>query len=305
VTCSEYLLKRWLAFWQNRRPHVLLSRAGGLSRSPDKLDPSILNRCESFVRSKTYYDIEALDRACAGVDAIICAYSGTPELHLGGQLLLLRAAERAGVKRYLAASHNNNWQKVAMGDVPVYDPTRMFHIQAALTSTIKPLHIFSGTFLDVLFGGEGQGDFTPDVGGVWDPKTKELHIWGTGDEKWSFTTEEDGGKWAVELVVSENAEEGGFVSLSSMECSLNEIREVYEEIRGTKVKVVKRGSVEDLERKVQEKKAGASHWSDWMRFSFVLCCIKGTWALDRQLIPGFQPSPPESLKAWLEKHPHD
>jgi hypothetical protein len=138
----------------------------GLSRSPDKLDSAISDKCESLVRSSSYGDVESLDRACTGVDAIICAYSGTPELHLDGQLPLIRAAERAGIRRYLSASHNNDWRKVNMGHMPVYDSVRMFHIQVALTSTIRPLHIFSGTFLDVLFGGPGQGEFTPDIGGV-------------------------------------------------------------------------------------------------------------------------------------------
>lgn len=70
----------------------------GLGRSPDKLDPEIHARLESFVESKAYHDVSALDQACQGVDAVICAYGGMPELALDGQLLLLRAAERAGIK---------------------------------------------------------------------------------------------------------------------------------------------------------------------------------------------------------------
>ena len=88
----------------------------GLSRSPEKLDSNITARLESFVNSQTYYDVPALDAACAGVDAIICAYSGLPMLHLDGQLLLLRAAERAGVKIFFAASFNNDWRKLKLGD---------------------------------------------------------------------------------------------------------------------------------------------------------------------------------------------
>ena len=53
---------------------------------------------ESFVESKAYYDVPALEQAVRDVDAVICAYGGLPELALDGQLLLLRAAERAGVK---------------------------------------------------------------------------------------------------------------------------------------------------------------------------------------------------------------
>ena len=70
----------------------------GLGRSPNKLDQTLAAQLESFVTSTTYYDIPALEKAVRNVDAVVCAYSGIPEMALDGQLLLLRAAERAGVK---------------------------------------------------------------------------------------------------------------------------------------------------------------------------------------------------------------
>jgi hypothetical protein len=63
-----------------------------------KLDQAIYLRLEMFVESNNYYDTSALEQACQGVDAVICAYGGLPELALDGQLLLLRACERAGIK---------------------------------------------------------------------------------------------------------------------------------------------------------------------------------------------------------------
>src|SRR5690349_11238420 len=54
----------------------------GLGRSPSKLPSSLSTQLESFIQSTAYHDIPALDKACTGVDAVICAYSGTPELLL-------------------------------------------------------------------------------------------------------------------------------------------------------------------------------------------------------------------------------
>jgi uncharacterized protein YbjT (DUF2867 family) len=70
----------------------------GSGRTPDKLDKDLTGRLESFVRTESIYDISALDRAVAGVEAVISAVAPVPEVILEGQLLLLRAAERAGVK---------------------------------------------------------------------------------------------------------------------------------------------------------------------------------------------------------------
>lgn len=70
----------------------------GIGRDPNKLPTELREKLEGFVTSSGIYDIDALDRAVAGVDAIICAYGFEPEVLVEGQLLLLRAAERAGVK---------------------------------------------------------------------------------------------------------------------------------------------------------------------------------------------------------------
>lgn len=68
-----------------------------LARNSLKLPAERLEKLEAFVYSISYYDIDALDHACAGVDAVIFAYTGIPELQLKAQLLLLRAAERAHI----------------------------------------------------------------------------------------------------------------------------------------------------------------------------------------------------------------
>ena len=70
----------------------------GLARNPERLSQAITAGLESFVKWKDVYDIEALDKAVKGVDAIISAAHPTPTAIVDGQILLLRAAERAGVK---------------------------------------------------------------------------------------------------------------------------------------------------------------------------------------------------------------
>ena len=70
----------------------------GLGRSPDKLSKDIASQLESFVQTNDVFDTVALDKATRGADAVVCALSPAPELVVGGQLALLLAAERAGVK---------------------------------------------------------------------------------------------------------------------------------------------------------------------------------------------------------------
>jgi hypothetical protein len=252
----------------------------GLGRNPSKLPAATSAELEDFVTSSSYYDIAALDRAVAGVDAVICAYMGMPELHLDAQLLLIRACERAGIKRYLAASWNYDWRVLKLGEEPVYDAIMMFHHQVALTSTIKPCHIFSGMLAEVFFGVEGQDGFTPRDGGVWDPIEKRMEVWGSGNEEWNFTTEEDAGRWGVEVVTADGAEEGGFVSVCSWTCSLKDVKARYEAAKGEEVGWEVKGDLEQLITIVgRERKLGLRRFWEWHRHVFVENCVSGRWNL--------------------------
>ncbi|CAG9988929.1 unnamed protein product [Clonostachys byssicola] len=66
------------------------TKSGLLPRHPEKISAERFEKLESFVKATSYYDIPAIEKACAGVD------NGAPYPQLDGQLILLRAAERAG-----------------------------------------------------------------------------------------------------------------------------------------------------------------------------------------------------------------
>lgn len=70
----------------------------GLARDANRLPGDFRDQLEGFETLSDIYDIDAMDRAVNGVDAIICSFAGLPEIFMESQLLLLRAAERAGVK---------------------------------------------------------------------------------------------------------------------------------------------------------------------------------------------------------------
>ena len=105
-------------------------RVRGLGRNPDKLALDLSARLEGFAKMKDIYDIAALDRAVQGADAVICAYNPSPELIVEGQILLLRAAERAGVKvsvvrayvRGVEKQYALNWGLVGLisGNVQIF-----------------------------------------------------------------------------------------------------------------------------------------------------------------------------------------
>ena len=155
--------------------------------------------------------------------------------------------------------------------------------------------------VDVFFGPY----FTTKDHGVWDPDTKSLDIWGTGDEAWSFTTEADAGAYGIEVITADDAENGGFISFCSFVSSLRELAETYSKVRGREVAIHKKGVIEILEQKAMaaREEMGRSRFWEWHRMVFHLNTVKGVWNLPSVENERFPKHKATSLTEFLEAHP--
>jgi hypothetical protein len=220
--------------------HAALSaghQVRGVARNPSTLPESISSKLESVVQISSSFDISSLEKACHGADAVVCAYAPIAEPSLEGQLCLLRAAERAGIKRFHAASWNLDWSKQPLGVLDTYDAYISFMYQARLSSPIKPLYTFIGVLAQTLFAVPGAGAFEGDKA-IWnrlDGFKRRINVIGTGDEKFDYTTEADAAAFSIALVTSDIAEKGGFYQFHSDSFTLKELKEVYEKEKGADV----------------------------------------------------------------------
>lgn len=286
----------------------LLSRGQqvrALGRNPSKMEPSRRKMLEDFITSSGYDDIPALDRACAGADAIICTYQGIPILQLEGQLLLLRAAERAGVKRFITSTFNYNWRDNHLGHHESYDGFIAFRNHVEKTSDIRPIYLLTGILAEVLFCSPNYGQFTPENHGVWDPVKKKMNIWGTGNEIWYWTTEKDAAEFAAEVILQDTAPEGGFWTLCSGTSTLRELAITYEQVRGIQVEIDFVGSVDDLRaRALSERAKGTKrHFWTYIGWFYQLHTVDGTWKmpeLDNGKVPNVQAT---TFEQFLRENP--
>ncbi|CAO2653753.1 Nn.00g031640.m01.CDS01 [Neocucurbitaria sp. VM-36] len=286
----------------NRGHHV---RA--LGRNPSKIQAQLASQLESFVAFTAYHDIPALDQACAGVDAVICAYQGTPELHLDAQLLLFRAAERAGVKKFIAASWCYDWRGMSLGQQDSYDPDITFKNHVELTSSLKPIWIFTGTLAEVFFSAPGRVDFTPASNGAWDSKGRVADVWGEGKERFAWTSEADAAEFTaavLSLPADSPLRDQQFFKVVSGVNSFEDFVRVYGEVRGCEITVKHKGSVEDLRKEAYEArdKGDRSRWWEYIMYFYLLHMLDGTWEMgeldnDRVGVNG------TSLREFLEANP--
>ncbi|KAK7178440.1 hypothetical protein PSPO01_15513 [Paraphaeosphaeria sporulosa] len=276
----------------------------GLGRSPEKLAAETHDLLESFVQYSNYYDVAALDRACAGVDAVICAYGMIPVLQLDGQLLLLRAAERAGIKRFVADSWTHDWRNAPLGHHESYDPYLSFRHQTELSSNIKPVYMFTGVFAETLFSIPNHGHFGVDGSNIWDMNHERIKIWGTGHEPFYWTTENDAAEFTAEIIQRDDAERGGIWNVCSGTHSLTETARLYEKERNKKVIVQMMGTVEQL-REVSSKareQGEMRRYEAYIGWSYQFHAIGGTWIFNK-LDNDKLNVQPTSMEAFLKEHP--
>ncbi|KAI9154812.1 putative pinoresinol-lariciresinol reductase 3 [Paramyrothecium foliicola] len=256
----------------------------GLGRDESKLDASLSSKLESFVKSENYYDIAALDTAVKGVEAVICAYAPQPIMDLDAHLLLLRAAERAGIRIFVASCWNNDWTRLRFGDFEHYDSHIAFEHHVAMTSSIRPVYIFTGIFANYLLSFFGPGGFDNSGG------TPKMQYWGNGDTaKHPWTDLEDVANWTIEILCTGKGVQdgaGGYFKVRTGECSVRELAAAYKNVTGTEVEILRKGSLEDLQALVDKEREekGRARYFEYMPLAAALMVGKGMWEVADPLV---------------------
>ena len=223
----------------------------GLGRSPEKLPADIATRLESFVKIADMYDLAGLASAVGGgaeakagtdagepaasvavVDAVISAVAANAALVLEGQLLLLRAAERAGVRIFHAASWNFDWTGLELGEIDIYDAYIAFRNHVQLTCpTLRPLYAFTGVIVEEMFFN------APSGGNPIDKLAGTLTYAGTGDETVVYTTLADLARYTLHAIEGPTAADGGVYHVESFRCSHRQLAETYGRVRGSELRM--------------------------------------------------------------------
>ena len=125
-------------------------------------------------------DVASVAEACRGAGCVVCAWSGLRDVILDRQTVLLDAAVRAGVPRFISSDYSADYTKTTPGHNRNFDLRREF-MGRADRAPIKVTSIFNGAFLDML------GFEMP----VIQPRIRRVIYWGDAKQPMDFTTRDD------------------------------------------------------------------------------------------------------------------
>ena len=118
--------------------------------------------------------------ACSGAACVVSALAGLRDVIVEAQTVLLDAALKAGVPRFIPSDYSIDFTKFPPGENRNLDLRRDFHQRLDKTS-IRATSIFNGAFAELLTG---------QMPLILFPRKRVLY-WGNADQRLDFTTIDD------------------------------------------------------------------------------------------------------------------
>lgn len=200
-------------------------------------------------------DPASLDAATAGVDVVVSALQGGPNVIVDGQVALAQAATRNGVRRFLPSDYAIDLFAAPEG-APQFDMRRRAD-NAIDALPMQVVHVLNGAFMDMMLD--------PGTPGLVDVANSTVTLWGTGDERFDLTTVDDTARFTAR-VATDPADLSGVQYVSGEQASFNTIIAETEQITGRTLSRNVLGTADDLRSVVA---AANDPWSVVMQWYFL------------------------------------
>jgi len=172
--------------------------------------------------------IDEVAEACEGVDCVVSAMAGLRDVIIDSQKVLLDAAVKAGVPRFIPSDYSIDFTKFSPGENRNLDWRREFHtlLDAA---PIKATTIFCGAFADMLTGQMPMILF----------KQKLVLYWGKAEHTMQFTTVDNTAEFTANAALDPSTPR--FLWIAGDQPTPRDIRQVMTEISGKKFHLLRTG----------------------------------------------------------------
>ncbi|AOJ78347.1 MULTISPECIES: NmrA family NAD(P)-binding protein [Burkholderia] len=232
----------------------------------------------------------SLEQACAGVDTVISAVQGGPDIIVDGQARLLEAALAAGVRRLVPSDFSENLFSIPEGINPYLDMRRTFD-RKVVPSGIGHTHILNGGFMEAVFSNPG----------LIDAKAGTIAYWGDDEVPLDFTSMNDVAAWTV-AAVEDPAAANRIVSVAGDCRTIAQIAADYAAATGKELHRVRRGSIADGYAELRRMAKAGAHPMAMLPLQYLLPMMSGEGTLRDIANDQYPTVRPTSLLDFMKRH---
>jgi len=215
---------------------ALVRRSSGL----DKVDE--LRKLGAEIAEVDFNNVHELTRACADGNCVISALSGLRDVIVDTQTLLLDAAVKAGVPRFIPSDFSIDFTKLRPGTNRNLDLRREFH-ERLDKAPISATSIFNGMFTDLLIGQAPIILF----------KLKRVVYWGDPDQLLDFTTMDNTAEFTALAALDPSTPR--FLRIAGDQVSARGLVEVASQVTGEKFRLFRAGGLRRLDTLIKVTRA--------------------------------------------------
>lgn len=176
------------------------------------------------------WDVTSILHACKGVSCVISAMAGLREVIIEAQKILLDAAVKAGVPRFIPSDYSIDFTGLPAGSNRNLDLRREFHVYLD-KAAIKSTTIFNGAFADLLTGQMPMILF----------KFKRVLYWGSADQQMDFTTIANTAQFTASAAL--DADTPRYLRIAGDQLSARLMQTIAEKVSGNKYRLTRAGGL--------------------------------------------------------------
>ncbi len=209
----------------------LLVRGGDAAGKRAALDPLLARGAE--IIEGDLADRASLDRATRGIEVIVSAVQGGPDIIIDGQVALAEIGRRNGVRRILPSDYALDLFRATPGEHALFDLRRTADEKIAATG-IEHIHVLQGAFMDM---------FRPGAGVIGNDGV--VSFWGDGTRPIEVTSVEDTARMIARIALDRSLASGRF-TFAGDRISIRDAAKVIEAQTGRHFERRSNGSEADL-----------------------------------------------------------
>jgi uncharacterized protein YbjT (DUF2867 family) len=253
----------------------LLVRDANNPAKRDTLEP-LLERGAELVQGDLT-DHASLDRATQGVNVIVSAVQGGPDVIIHGQVALAEAGKRNGVRRILPSDYALDLFKTTIGEHMMFDLRRTADEKIAATG-LEQVNILQGAFMEMFAPGAGTINYEAGT----------VAYWGDGSQVIELTSLEDTARMIAQVALDQNLPAGKF-AFAGDQISILEVVKIVEAQTGRTFEHHSMGSEAELRAAHKQALSDSSNPFASVMLAYQLYMLTGQTALS-DLQNGHYPS---------------
>jgi uncharacterized protein YbjT (DUF2867 family) len=222
-----------------------------------------------------------LVQACSGASCVVSALSGLRDMIVEAQALLLGAAIKAGVPRFIPSDFSIDFTKFPPGENRNLDLRREFHKHIE-DAPISATTIFNGAFAEMLIGQMPLILF----------KLRRVLYWGSADQRMDFTTMDDTAAFTASAALDRSTPR--FLRIAGDQLSARQLAAVVSEVAGKDFRLFRAGGLGTLGAIIKISRmatpGGKQLYPAWQGMQYMRNMFDGRAkleSLDNDRYPGF------------------